>query len=105
MIPYANTNEMKEVADDIKALASQLSETFDALYKRLSEVPEGTQEWIGGKANYYFATICSDKDEHSLYRIRNTSERNRERSLNTRRNRKRGKSGVIWQNLYTQKTV
>lgn len=33
MIPYANTNEMKEVADDIKALANQLSETFDALYK------------------------------------------------------------------------
>lgn len=64
MIPYANTNEMKEVADDIKALANQLSETFDALYKRLSEVPEGTQEWIGGKANYYFATICSDKEEH-----------------------------------------
>ena len=64
MIPYANTNEMKEVADDIKALAIQLGETFDALYKRLSEVPEGTQEWIGGKANYYFATICSDKDKH-----------------------------------------
>lgn len=60
MISYANTDEMKEIATDMRNLTNQLRETFDALYKRLTAVPTETQEWFGGKSEYYFDIISSD---------------------------------------------
>lgn len=61
MIKYADTDEMREVSTELKALASELDGEINMLYSRLSEVPTISKEWVGSKAQLYFRLISYDK--------------------------------------------
>ena len=61
MISYADTAKMEGISRDLLTAANDLEGDFKSLYKRFSNVPNGTQEWIGGKANFYFSRIANDK--------------------------------------------
>ena len=59
-ISYVNTEEMENIADELPGIIDDLEAEFDALFTRLTNVPEVTKEWIGGQANYYFTTVADD---------------------------------------------
>ena len=64
VISYYNANEVEEIAKDIKTYANDYISEINNLFRRLSEVPDVTKEWVGQQANYYFNTIALDKDKY-----------------------------------------
>lgn len=63
-ISYINTEEVKNIAKDIVSLANDLDYEFNNLFKRFSDVPTVTKEWVGNQANYYFNHIEKDKKQY-----------------------------------------
>lgn len=63
-IYYANVEEIEEVAKNVNKLAIMYDNEINNLFRRLSDVPTVTKEWIGNTANSYFKTILLDKDEY-----------------------------------------
>ena len=65
MITYVDTNELEEIAKDFQKATNDFEKEIDSLYRRLSNVPTSTREWIGGKANIYFSRVISDKKQYT----------------------------------------
>lgn len=63
-LSYFNSNEVESIAVDIKTYANDYISEINNLFKRLSEVPYVTKEWVGGKSEYYFNKISLDKDQY-----------------------------------------
>lgn len=73
-LSYFNSNEVESIAVDIKNYATEFNTEIDNLFRRLSEVPTVTKEWVGGQSELYFRMICTDKDKYKdfgnkLYKI------------------------------------
>lgn len=64
MISYSNTEEMAEIARDLKNLSDDLDSEINNLFSRFSDVPRVTKEWIGDKAEFYFKIIAQDKKHY-----------------------------------------
>lgn len=61
-ISYINTNEVQNIADEVVKLSTDLETEFNNLFRRLSNVPDVTKEWVGNQSEYYFSSISRDKD-------------------------------------------
>lgn len=61
MITYADTEKIKEIAKDIDILANEYLAEINSMFKRFSDVPRGTKEWVGQSADYYYKKISYDK--------------------------------------------
>jgi uncharacterized protein YukE len=64
MISYVDTDEIDKIADEVMSATRDLESEFDALYKRLANVPRGTKEWIGNQADFYFSVIVPEKKQY-----------------------------------------
>ena len=65
MISYINTNKVAAIANDLSKAANDLEIEFNMLLKRLSHVPDGTREWVGGQAERYFSIIIAEKPQYT----------------------------------------
>ena len=63
-IPYADTAEIESISDRLLLLANDLDGEFNSLFERLAEVPNVTQEWVGGQANTYFRIVAAEKSQY-----------------------------------------
>ncbi|MBR2753879.1 hypothetical protein IKD82_01820 [Candidatus Saccharibacteria bacterium] len=61
MITYADTNEINNITKDLSPLINDLESEFNSLFKRLSNVPTITKEWVGNQATFYFSKTSEDK--------------------------------------------
>lgn len=59
----ANTNEMRNIASEIKALAVEYQTKVSQLYTKISNMPSVTKEWTGNKAQEYVRYVLLDKQE------------------------------------------
>ena len=63
-ISHINTTEVANIAHDMLKLTEELDETINTLYKLLTEVPDVTQEWVGGQAQFYFNKVATEKQQY-----------------------------------------
>ena len=63
-LTYFNSTEVEDIARDISDLSNQFEDEINSLFKRFSEVPTVTQEWIGNKATFYFNYIALGKKQY-----------------------------------------
>lgn len=99
-LSYYNANEVEDIAKDIKTYANDFISEINNLYKRLSEVPNVTKEWVGNKANFYFDTISNDKSVYidfgnKLYKIGETLSNDIEDIQNTMKENKDNEEEVL----------
>lgn len=59
----ANTNEMRQIAADIRALATEYQTKISKMYSRFANMPSGTKEWSGGQAEKYVKYVLLEKQE------------------------------------------
>ncbi len=64
MISYIDTEKVDAIATDITRRTARLEKLFDSLFKRLSNVPNGSKEWFGNQSEAYFGRICQDKKQY-----------------------------------------
>ena len=67
MITYANTNEIDSIVKEVSLLISDLELEFNTLFKRFSNVPTVTKEWVGNQANFYFSKTNEDKTTYTAF--------------------------------------
>ena len=67
MISYVDTEELEAISGEILTAAGDLEIEIKALFNRLNNVPQGTQEWIGKQANYYFSVVAQDEKNYLDY--------------------------------------
>lgn len=63
-ITYINTNQVDSISKDIINLTNDLNKEFNDLFRRFSDVPTVTREWVGKQANIYFSKIASEKQQY-----------------------------------------
>ena len=63
-ISYVNTTEVENITKEMTSLTNELETTFNDLFQRLTNVPRGTGEWIGGQADFYFDKVATDKQQY-----------------------------------------
>jgi hypothetical protein len=61
---YADTDKIDDIARDIVSLANDYDLEITKLFKRFSNVPYETKEWVGDSSIFYFKTIALDKSEY-----------------------------------------
>lgn len=59
----ANTDEMKRIASEINALATEYQTKISKMYSKFSNMPTGTGEWIGEKSEEYVGYVLQDKSD------------------------------------------
>ena len=62
-ISYINTDEVENIANNISTQVNLYNKKIDSLFKRFSEVPTITGEWIGTQSNKYFNAIEGQKKD------------------------------------------
>ena len=62
-VTYFDTDKTKEISKKIINYANQYEVIINKLFKRMTEVPYVTGEWIGDSAKKYAKAIALDKDE------------------------------------------
>lgn len=62
-ITYADTNEMKDIAQTVSNLCLEYNQEITNLFTKLINVPYETKEWIGESAEYYFKQVLLDKTD------------------------------------------
>lgn len=62
-IKYADTDEIKQLASDIKNLANEYEREIMELFRRFNNVPNVTKEWIGGQSGKFFDIVSFDKED------------------------------------------
>ena len=58
---YVDTSRMREKGKEIISEVENLKTTIDALFERISNIPLGTEEWIGERAQEYASITLKDK--------------------------------------------
>ncbi|MBQ6841575.1 MAG: hypothetical protein IJO63_05650 [Bacilli bacterium] len=64
MVSNINSQKMKESASNIVKLATEYEMEITKLFKRFSEVPTVTKEWVGGEAEKYFNIVSFEKSDY-----------------------------------------
>lgn len=59
----ANTKEMKSIAAQIYSKGVEYQTLISKMYRKVTDMPNTTQEWTGQKAKEYVNIILLDKDE------------------------------------------
>lgn len=63
-IKYVDTTEAKAIAKDFLKTCNDLEDEFNKFFKKMSEVPTTSKEWIGDSAEYYFKKVDEDKIQY-----------------------------------------
>lgn len=63
-ISYMNTTEVESIANDVISLANDFNTEINNLFKRFSDVPYVTREWVGNQAEFYFNRVSNDKKQY-----------------------------------------
>lgn len=63
-IKYVDTNEVKAIASDFLKICNDLDDEFNKFFRKMSEVPTTSKEWIGDSAEYYFRKLDKDKSQY-----------------------------------------
>lgn len=81
---YVDTDSLDEISSSIIELVGDYDIEINNLFKRFSNVPYETREWVGQSAEYYFKTVALDKTtfidfgnsiREFAYKIANDSEK------------------------------
>ena len=59
----ANTDEMKRIASEISSLAVDYQTKLSKLYSKFALMPNGTNEWVGNRAEEYVSYVLMDKTD------------------------------------------
>ena len=88
MISYIDTDKVENIANELSKAATDIENEFTTLYKRFSNVPTVTKEWVGNQANLYFSRIAGDKQQYLNLAdsIRNLSKELRTEAASTKSN-------------------
>ena len=60
----ADTHEITELAKDIISLATDYETEINNLFRRFSNVPLITREWVGNEAEQYFNIVSFDQQDY-----------------------------------------
>ncbi len=60
-ITYVKTEEIDSIGNELNNLCNEYNNEINKLFKRLSEVPNITQEWTGKQSRTYFSIVAKDK--------------------------------------------
>lgn len=63
-ISYINTIKVENISKEIMSLANDLETEINNLYRRFSEVPTITKEWVGNQSQIYFRKVGSEKIQY-----------------------------------------
>ncbi len=63
-IVYAETNQIKQIAKEIIDLGNDFESTINDLFKKFSDVPYSTKEWVGNQSEKYFDLVSLEKDDY-----------------------------------------
>ncbi len=66
MITKTDTEKIERISRNIMNATNDLEDEINALFKRFSNVPTVTKEWIGNQANYYFSRVALDKRQYLM---------------------------------------
>lgn len=59
----ANTKEIRNIASEINAKAVEYQIILSKMYRKFTDMPNVTQEWVGGRAKEYVNIVLLDKEE------------------------------------------
>ena len=59
----ANTKEMKNTASEIYSKAVEYQTLISKMYRKFTDMPNGTHEWSGNQAGEYVKIVLLDKEE------------------------------------------
>lgn len=59
-----DTNEIHEIANEIISLATEYETEINNLFRRFSNVPDITREWVGNEAKQYFDIVALEKQDY-----------------------------------------
>lgn len=63
-IKYVDTTEAKAIAKDFLKTCNDLEDELNKFFRKMSEVPTTSKEWIGDSAEYYFKKVDEDKIQY-----------------------------------------
>ena len=67
MIKYVDTNELGSISRELQKAANDLDFEFNAIFKRLEDIPTVTKEWVGNQAEYYFNRALLEKKQYTMF--------------------------------------
>ncbi len=76
-IEYAETKQIKNIADSIITLANDYNLEINKLFNMFSAVPYDTKEWVGNQSDKFFDLVALEKDDFINFgdRIREYGEK------------------------------
>jgi hypothetical protein len=66
-ITYANLDELHSISKEIVQLANDFDYEINGLFKRISQMPTVTREWVGPTANMYVSKALKDKVQYNTF--------------------------------------
>ena len=76
-IEYAETKQIKNIADSIISLANDYNSEINKLFNMFAAVPYDTKEWVGNQSDKFFDLVALEKDDFINFgdRIREYGEK------------------------------
>lgn len=76
-IEYAETKQIKNIADSIITLANDYNLEINKLFNMFAAVPYDTKEWVGNQSDKFFDLVALEKDDFINFgdRIREYGEK------------------------------
>ena len=62
-LSYAETKKIERIGEKIISLANDYDVEITKMFKRFSDVPHITKEWVGQSAEFYYDQILFDKGD------------------------------------------
>lgn len=63
-VVYAETNQIKKIANEIIELGNDFETIINEMFKKFSDVPYSTKEWVGRQSDKYFDLVALEKDDY-----------------------------------------
>ena len=76
-IEYAETKQIKNIADSIISLANDYNSEINRLFNMFAAVPYDTKEWVGNQSDKFFDLVALEKADFISFgdRIREYGEK------------------------------
>lgn len=76
-IEYAETKQIKNIADSIITLANDYNLEINKFFNMFAAVPYDTKEWVGNQSDKFFDLVALEKDDFINFgdRIREYGEK------------------------------
>lgn len=63
-IEYAETKQIKDIANSIISLANDYNSEINKLFNMFAAVPYDTKEWVGNQSDKFFDLVALEKDDY-----------------------------------------